>query len=563
MVATGLPTRFVPSTGGGWTLADGWVLHGKSFDQRDGTEGYDPDSDPSSIADGSGEDDSSTIPLGDNLSDTGDVGGSASNSTNVGAIDSAVASVAASATAVLSPTTTSVSAASGTGVVAGHSNVGASTSTSTSSTPSYSPTDLPTGWEPGPSRTAYYEVPLIISMALLLTVFIVGTIAACVWRNQKKKKKLARARAAKLADDGGSMDGEIWPDLERLRRAAVKDLEKKRRKEERESLPRMRAWLGAESKWRARLMLRKRGGRRRRTGGEEREKDADSAVSTSIDGSRPSGTFVRSAAPSPSPHMSNADAAASAPTDTTISGASHLPHTSARFPPSASSSRAPSPSPSTSPARPPSYLAMSDEHDELIASTSTAPIRQMYPDLPPSPPTPPPGLRTMVIPSRAHIATDDKRVLARMGRPTFPRSSMDEAGPVPDVPEWTDEEPPFATDLSHHPPPHPDEREENYVPQPPRSIAPEDEMFAFSGSNLPAPPPAFQHAVDLDPAVPFDPGLAYGSHSGEPVASAPYEEWDEYGDASAPPLEDEDDLPHDTLEQERDTTEGREAAVRR
>ncbi|KZO96349.1 hypothetical protein CALVIDRAFT_527440 [Calocera viscosa TUFC12733] len=567
MVTPGVPTRFVPDPSGGWTVADGWVLHGKSFDQRDGTAGYDPDSDPSSIADGGGEDDSSTIavPPGDNLSDTGDVGASASNSTNVGAIGSAVASVAANATPT--PTATASATASATGIVAGH-NVGATTS-STSSSPSYSPTDLPTGWEPAPSRTSYYEVPLIITMALLLAVFIVGTIAACVWRNQKKKKQLARMRAAKVAEEGGGdMDEDMWPDLERLRRAAEKEMEKRRRKEEREARPGMRAWLGAESKWRARLMLRKRGGRRRRAGGDKtegREKDTASAASTSIDSSQQSGTFVRSSAPSPSPHISSEDASAppaitSSPNATT----SHLSHASTRFLPSASSSRAPSPSPSTSAARPPSYLAMSDEHDSPIASTSAAPIRQMYPDLPPSPPTPPPGLRTMVIPSRAHIATDDKRILARMGRASFPRS-MDDAEAVPDVPEWMDEEPPFPVAHSSHPHhrvPHPDEREEDYIPLPPRSIAPEDEMFSFSGSNLPPPPPAFQHAVGLDPTVPFDPGLYGSPRPGEPVASAPYEEWDEYGDASAPPLEEEYDVSRDTLEQARYGDEQTQAEVR-
>ncbi|EJU02590.1 hypothetical protein DACRYDRAFT_21652 [Dacryopinax primogenitus] len=85
--------------------------------------------------------------------------------------------------------------------------------------------------------------------------------------------------------------------------------------------------------------------------------------------------------------------------------------------------------------------------------------------------------------------------------------------------------------------------EEDYTPLPPRprSIAPEDELFSFSGSNLPPPPPAFQHAVELDPAVPFDPGLGYTTQPISEVASAPFADWDEYGEASAPPLEESDD----------------------
>ncbi|KAF8527392.1 hypothetical protein BU17DRAFT_81527 [Hysterangium stoloniferum] len=330
-------------------------------------------------------------------------------------------------------------------------------------------TSLPTGWEPRPDRTKFYDVPVIVVISLILAIVVTLVITGCVLGHKagtNTKRSKSRTHGISEEEKDLESDGES--------RVRVKKTKRK-----------TKMW----EMWRrqgAKIGLRRRG-RKAATAASTRDIRVDDdeqtprpsfvSVRTAVSNASLRAATSRQVEPSSTPEGSIAPAPLTPPATTeippippTLPAPSIPALTSSSLVASTSSNIAPIPSapppPPTTSSLPPAYRRLRPKHK----STSTkAPHISIH--IPPSPSDvsistemPSPEHHESgdgdneddhdAPPLRAHIATDDKATLERMrmatSAPSLHASLHDQDADIPGtaaldigvnavVPEWIDE----------------------------------------------------------------------------------------------------------------------------
>ncbi|KAG2022827.1 hypothetical protein CC2G_000547 [Coprinopsis cinerea AmutBmut pab1-1] len=307
------------------------------------------------------------------------------------------------------------------------------------------PDNLPPGWQPM-DRHPSGHTTLILAMSLVLAFFICFFIIGCLfWRKSMRRKykekdleKRTRGRRRRRVEAAD----------ESLRAEEAREIQV-----ERENKAKQKLWARATARWRAnaRHSARLRRGKRvssslrgRQSTASFDDDDSRYYTTTTSDESTPSHTPSHSRSPSrsstPSFHQKSegSNSAPSSPIDSA---------------PTIPTIELSAPDPSASP---PAYQQKSDSsqqgsssglHTHSCSASTSSPWQSRRPSgsslVPPSPNGDDAGESQSPALTTAHVATDDKAVLARLAElASAPPSTSDESAPEPQVsvPEWRDEE---------------------------------------------------------------------------------------------------------------------------
>lgn len=384
---------------------------------------------------------------------------------------------------------------------------------------------LPPGWKP-PPKPPQGRTTTILAVSLALSLFICVLIIVCLfWRKSiiDKKKRLADVEAK---------------DRGRGRREDLTSAELMHLEHEKEAKAMQKLWARATARWRAnaRYTLRQRRGKRIFRSSHNHQ----SSVSIDDSGSRLAGSQPSSVLSSDVPPRED-ELPSSRDQQSTSSGATPAPGRSSSPPAYQHGHGIPlivisSPNYSTglSGLSTPTHLSLPRRLSQPSLSSSTANPRQ-------------PSLECDPFPAAAHVATDEKALLARLAdMASAPPEDSDEAlYPQVSAPEWHEELETFATSTapanadimstsSLFPPPPSKERLaaaerleyafayddlENAEPEPEPSAPPFEEGSAPPRDGpllLPSAPPMINGDEDHPPRLPSAPAWEDGFSSSLP-----------------------------------------------